>query len=282
MSNIKIICDTMSDLPTGLLEKYDIEVLPTLIIFEGKEYRAGVDINEDEFYEMLRKSESIPSTSQITYVTYKEVFEKYSNEGKSIIYLVGSSAASGTHQSARLAKEDVNGDIRIVDTYSLSIGGGMLVLEAAKMAEEGKDIDTIVRKIEEMKEDVEVFFSVSSLDYLHKGGRISGAKAAIGTILNINPILKVESGLVKQKAHVRGEGKVANALIEQLRSQVGDDFSEIDIYVGCGDRQSQLKKLITKVEKELSPRNTYQFKIGPCVGCHSGPSVIGVACMKNK
>lgn len=280
MSNIKLICDTISDLPDGFKEKYDIEVIPTLVIFEDKEYRAGVDISSEEFYKKLRSSKKIPSTSQITYMTYKDVFEKYTNQGKIVLYMVGSSAASGTHQSARMAISDIDGDVRIVDTFNLSIGGGMLVEEAAKMIAAGHDIDYIVKSIEEKKDKVEVFFSVNSLEHLHKGGRISGVKAAIGNVLNISPILTIEDGLVKQKTQVRGTNKVSSALISQLKESVGEDFCDKTIYVGCGDDIKQLDKLIAKVEKELSPMNICTFKIGPCVGCHSGPSVIAVACLK--
>ena len=209
MCNIKILCDTINDVPQDIIEKYDIDVIPTSIIFSEKEYKAGVDIKGDEFYDLLKNSDSIPSTSQITYVTYKEVFDKYTSQGKTILYLVGSSAASGTYQSAILAKNDVdNGDIHIVDTYSLSIGGGMLIHEAAKMVAGGKDIDTIINTIEALKNNVHVYFSVNSLTHLHKGGRISGAKAAIGSVLNIIPILKIEDGkfIYETDENMRGVG----------------------------------------------------------------------------
>ena len=87
MSNIKIICDSMNDIPKDMLDKYDIEQIPLTVIFEGKEYRAGVDIDGDEFYKLLKNSSSMPTTSQVTYITYKEVFEKYIKEGKTILYM---------------------------------------------------------------------------------------------------------------------------------------------------------------------------------------------------
>lgn len=280
MSNIKVLCDTMNDVPDNIKEAYDIEVLPTTIIFEGKEYKAGVDIGEDDFYKLLRSTESIPSTSQITYAIFKETFEKYINEGKKVLYLAGSSAASGTYQSAMIAKNDIEGDIYIFDTYGLSIGGGILIGEAIKMVTKGYDMEHIVSKLEEQKEKVSVFFSVDSLDYLQKGGRISGTKAAIGTLLNIKPILKIEDGLVKQKTQVRGSKKIIPSLIEQLRLEIGEDFSDKDVYVGYGDAVDEHKKFMEKVKEELKPRNVYTFRIGSCVSCHSGPSVLGIACVK--
>ena len=280
MNNIKIIYDTMNDLPENIEEKYDIDMLSATIIFQGKEYKSGVDIDTEEFYKLLKNNKEMPTTSQVTYLTFKETFEKYLNEGKKVLYIAGSSAASGTYQSAMLAKNDIESDdIYIFDTYSLCIGGGLLVLEAAKMVEEGLDIDTIINKLEEYKEKVEVYFSVDSLDYLHKGGRISGAKAAVGTLLNIKPILKIEDGLVKQKTQVRGSKKIIPTLIEKLKEEVGDDFSDKDVYVGYGDDLETHEKFIERVKEELCPKNVYTFRIGSCVACHSGPTVMGIACL---
>ena len=280
MSNIQIICDTMNDVPKEIVEKYNIEILPATIVFDGIEYKAGVDIEGDEFYKMLRSSNSMPTTSQVTYATFKDTFEKYLDEGKKILYLSGSSAASGTYQSAMIAKNDIESDdIHIFDTYSLCIGGGMLITEAAIMAQESNDIDYIINKLNENKKKVEVYFSVDSLDYLHKGGRISGTKATIGTILNIKPILKIEDGVVKQKTQVRGSKKIIPTLIEQLKLQVGDDFSDKEVYVGYGDDIEECNKFVEKVKNELSPKSVRIFQIGACVACHSGADVFGLACL---
>ena len=280
MSNIQIICDTMNDVPKEIVEKYNIEILPATIVFDGIEYNAGVEIEGDEFYKMLRSSNSMHTTSHVTYATFKDTFEKYLDEGKKILYLSGSSAASGTYQSAMIAKNDIESDdIHIFDTYSLCIGGGMLITEAAIMAQESNDIDYIINKLNEYKEKVEVYFSVDSLDYLHKGGRISGSKATIGTILNIKPILKIEDGVVKQKTQVRGSKKIIPTLIEQLKLQVGDDFSDKEVYVGYGDDIEECNKFVEKVKNELSPKSVKIFQIGACVACHSGPDVFGLACL---
>ena len=279
MNDIKIICDTMNDVPQDIVDKYDIDVLPATIIFNEKEYKAGVDLSGDEFYKMLKNSKDMPKTSQITYATFIEVFNKYIDEGKIVLYLAGSSAGSGTYQSAMLAKSDVEGPVYIFDTYSLSIGGGMLIKEAAIMAKEGKPIEDIILKLEELKDKVHVYFSVDSLDYLHKGGRISGTKAAVGTLLNIKPILKIEDGLVKQRSQVRGSKKIIPALMDKLIEEVNGDFSEIDVYVGYGYDLELRDQFVEKVKEKLNPRNVYTIQIGACVACHSGPDVLGLACL---
>lgn len=280
MSKIKILCDAMSDLPEGVIGKYDIEVIPTSILLEGKEYKAGLDITSKEFCHMLRNTESMPTTAQVPYLTYKEVFERNLKDNDKIIYLAGSSAASGTSQTARLVASDIEGEIHIIDTYNLSIGGGIVVLEAIKMVEEGKTVEEVVQRIEGIKSKVRVFFSVGTLDYLQKGGRISSVKATIGTILNICPILNIEEGLVKQKGQVRGKNRVIPELINSLRESVGEDFSDKIVYIGCGDEFAQREKLIKKVESELSPKRIEIFEVGSCIVSHSGPSVLAISCIK--
>ena len=280
MNNIKIIYDTMNDLPENIDGKYDIDMLPTTIIFQGKEYKAGVDIDNDEFYKLLRDNKEIPTTSQVTYMTFKETFEKYVKEGKKVLYMAGSSKGSGTYQSAMLAKNDIESDdIYIFDTYSLCIGGGLLVLEAAKMVEEGLDIDTIIKKLEEYKDKVQVYFSVDSLDYLYKGGRISGTKAAVGSLLNIKPILNVKDGLVVQKSQVRGKKQIFTSLVNSLVEKYGDDLTDRTIFLGYGDNKGDLETLRETLLKHAKVKNVYDVNIGCVICSHSGPGVIGRSCM---
>ena len=279
MNNIKIICDTMSDLQPGIAEKYDIDILPANIIFNEKEYKAGIDLTTEEFYKMLRSSKEIPKTSQIPILTFVDTFEKYINEGKTILYLAGSSAASGIYQTAMLVKNQIEGPLYIFDTYSLSVGSGMLVEKAAIMANEGKSVDEIISKLEEVKANSHVYFSVDSLEYLHKGGRISSTKAAVGTLLNIKPILTIEDGLVKQKSQVRGSKKLIPSLIQMQINDIGYDFSNIDIYVGHNDDTELKDAFVQKIKEELNPRNIYTVQIGACVACHSGPDIMGLACI---
>lgn len=277
MNKIKIICESMSDLPTKIEE---VEILPVTIIFEGKEYRAGVDLDTDEFYKKLRNSSSMPTTSQVTYTTFREVFERYINEGYKVLYMAGSSAASGTYQSAMLAKNDLESDdIYVFDTFSLSAGGGMLIYEASKMVKEGNGIDYILKKLEEYKENVHLFFSVDSLEYLKKGGRISGATATIGNLLNIKPILNIEDGLVKQRSKVRGSKKIIPTLINELKEVVNGDFSQKIVCVGYGDDLKLRDEFVEKVKQELSPKEIFIFQIGSCVASHSGPDVLGLGCL---
>ena len=274
---IKILCDSITDLPIEIIKKHNIDIVPLTVILNEKEYLDRVDITTNEFYKMLRENDTMPKTSQATYAQFVKFFEKYKDD--EILYLAGSSAASGTYQSAVLAKGDVDANITIFDTFNLSIGAGPLVIKACEMVEKGLSVDEIVKNLENLKNDIEVIFSVDTLEYLKKGGRISSTKAALGSLLNIKPILKIEDGLVKQKTQVRGSKKIIPTLIEKLKEEIGDDFSDKDVYVGYGDNLETNEKFVEKVKEELSPKNVYTFRIGSCVACHSGPTVIGIACL---
>ena len=118
---IKLICDSLCDIPMELAEKYDIEIMPLTIIIDGREYKDGIDMTNEEFYETMKKISTMPKTSQATYMQFKEVFDKYKDD-YSIICITGSSRSSSTYQSAVIAKNDTDGDIHIFDTLNLSLG----------------------------------------------------------------------------------------------------------------------------------------------------------------
>ena len=179
--------------------------------------------------------------------------EKYKDD--EILYLAGSSAASGTYQSAVLAKGDVDANITIFDTFNLSIGAGPLVIKACEMVEKGLSIDEIVKNLENLKNDIEVIFSVDTLEYLKKGGRISSTKAALGSLLNIKPILNVKDGLVVQKSQVRGKKQIFTSLVNSLIEKYGD------------------------LLKHAKVKNVYDVNIGCVICSHSGPGVIGISCI---
>ena len=152
MNDIKIVCDSLSDVNKEYLEKYDIDVVPLTLILNGKEYRDSIDMRPEEFYKILREENAYPKTSQATYAQFKEVFDKYTKEGKTILYISGSAAATGTCQSAVMAKNDTEGEIYIYDSNNLTFGAGFFVVKAAEMISEGKSIDEVFKALDEIKE----------------------------------------------------------------------------------------------------------------------------------
>jgi DegV family protein with EDD domain len=282
MNKIKIICDSLSDIPKELIDKYDIEVVPLTVILDDKEYKDGVDISNDEFYKILREQNAYPKTSQATYPQFKEVFEKYVNEGRKILYIAGSSVATGTYQSAVLAKNDIDGEIYTYDSQTFSYVIGILVVKAAELAQQGKDIDEILDEIKVLREKTYVLFSVDTLEYLQKGGRISSTKAAIGSILNIKPILDIKNGLVSPVCQVRGKKHVISKMIELIKENCGTDLTNQVICIGYSDDFKERDALTQVVKEEFNPKEILYFQIGTCVGSHAGPGLTGIICLKNK
>lgn len=280
MSNIKVVCDSLSDIPKTLIGEYDIDIVPLTIIIDGNEYRDGIDISINEFYTKLRTEKVVPKTSQATYIQFKEVFDKHIKDGKTILYVGGSSAASGTYQSGIMAKNDIDGDIYTFDTMNFSYGAGMQVVQAAKMAKEGKNIEDILNQLEIMKDKMDVIFSVDTLEYLQKGGRISSTKAAIGTMLNIKPILEVRDGLVTNIAQVRGKKNVISKMVELVKERGGANLSDKTIGIGHGDNEDELIKLKEMIQKEINPKDIVILDVGTSIGTHAGPGVMGIFYMK--
>lgn len=279
MSNLKIICDSLSDIPKILREECDIEMVPLTVRFGEAEYKDGIDLSSKEFYDMLRGGGQ-PQTSQATYAQFKEVFDSFIDEGKSILYISGSSRATGTYQSAVMAKNDINGDIYTFDTESFSYGCGMQVVEAAKMAKNGANIEDIMKKLEYMRDNMYVAFCVDELKYLQRGGRISSSKAVLGNMLSIKPILEIKDGLVTPVAQVRGKKNVFSKIIDLVKENCGEDLSDKDIAIGHGDSEEDMNKLKDLAAEVLNPKSIIITDVGSCVGAHAGPGIMGVFCVR--
>ena len=276
---IKLICDTMSDVPSEIIEKYNIHVVPTMVTIDGKDYVDGVDITEEEFYKVLRSSKELPKTSQATYAQFKEVFDQYINDYDEILFIGGSSKASGTYQSAVLASKDCEGKatIHTFDTMNFSAGGAVFIIKACLLLDEGKSSSEIVNILESLKGTQKVFVSVDTLEYLKKGGRISTAKATLGTLLNLKPILELEDGLIAAKGQVRGTKQMINSIISNALDG-NNDFSDKIVVYGCGDNLKDgetLKNIILS----KNPKIAYEVKAGVSITAHSGPAIVGIACL---
>ncbi len=281
MSDIKIICDSLSDLTDEDLKKYDIDMVYITIVIDGVEYKERLELSIDEFYKRLREENVYPTTSQVSFSEFKDIFKKYLDQGRQILYICASSAATGTYQSASLAKQyledegyDVSG-LKIIDSMQLSYGVGLLLLKACEMRENGASLDEIVEDIEKVKGNYSyIVFSVDTLEYLKKGGRISSTKAALGNMLNIKPILYMNDiGTVSQIGHARGRKNLASKMIGFLKEEIGDTMQGKTLYVGLSDGLEEAKKVEEKVVEEFKPDDVKYIKIGAGIGTHGGPGI---------
>ena len=276
MNNLKIICDSLADVPENLVKRYDIEVIPLTIRINNVEYKDGQNLTNEEFYKLIKECKEIPKTSQATYVQFEEVFKKYLNQGKSILYISGSSKVTGTYQSAMITKNDLQGEIHIFDSLNLSYGCGAQVVTACEMNEEGKSIDEIIKKLEEIRDNILVLFAVDNLEYLKKGGRLSASKAVIGSMLSIKPILQMQDGLVVNIDQARGHKKVISKMISMAKNYVKDDIENKRIGIAHGDNEIEFEKLKEAIKSELNFNQMTETKIGPSIGSHTGAGTIGL------
>lgn len=276
MAKIQIITDSMTDIPKHLIDEYHIIVIPLTINFEDGEYRDGIDLTGEEFYNKLTQVKELPKTSQVTPNRFMEVFKEVLEEGKEIICINGSSKASGTHQGALLAKNELDNDkIHVFDTMGLCFGGGFFVYEAAKMVKEEKNIEEIIEKLTTMRSKVDHIFTVDTLEYLKKGGRLNPMKATIATILNVKPILTVVDGLVESLDKVRGSKKVIGKMVE-LAKERGGDFSNKTVAIAHANNPEKAEELIEIVKSELNPKEILLTEIGCTIGTHAGPGTLAI------
>lgn len=280
--DIKLICDSLCDIPDDLYNKEYLEIVPLTLILDGKEYRDNIDLTKEEFYERALKSSQVPKTSQATYMQFKEVFDKAMEEGKKVICITGSSTKSGTYQSALLAKNDTDGPIHVFDTEQLSLGAGQYVVRACDMIDEGLSYDEVLSGLEKVRDTVSILFAPSSFDFLKKSGRVNLSTAILGNMLNIKPIFIMEKGEIALVSKVRGVKKLVGKLIDMVLEKNEKYLGEITVIVGYGSNLESFVKLKEEVEKRLEDKvkKIVYAKGGACICSHTGPDIIAISYSK--
>lgn len=277
---IKILTDSCCDLPIEIINEYNIDVLPIVVLKDEKEYFDQINITPKEVYDGMRKGE-IFKTAQISPISFQEKFEEYARDKVSVIYVAFSSALSGTYQTSLFVKESIKEeypdfDIDIVDTKAASLGFGLIVLHAAKLAKEGKTKEEILNEISSVRNRLESIFTVDDLEYLFRGGRVSKTAAVVGGLLNIKPILEVsEEGKLVPVEKIRGRNKVFKRMIEMMSERGKDaDLENQIVAISHGDDIESANKLKEMVEQTFGTKTFIMNMIGAAVGSHSGPGTI--------
>ena len=272
---IKLICDSMCDIPEEINNKEFVEMIPLTINIDNKEYKDGVDFTKEEFYNILENSHDLPKTSQVTYVDFKDRFEKYTKEGYDVICITGSSKASGTFQSANLAKADVDGNIYIFDSLFLSLGSGQYIIKASHLIEEGNlNAKEIVEELEKMRESVNLLFVPFTLEYLKQSGRLPSVVSFVGNMLSIKPICTMQDGKNKILSKVRGTKQIASKLVDMILEMNNGNLEDKIITIGYGSNEEDFKKLQEEVSKRIKAKKVYITRGGSCICSHTGPGKI--------
>ena len=278
---IKLFTDTSANLPVSIIREYGIEVVPFSYTINGKEvpYSAEKDFNGKAFYEAMRAGAEV-KTSMINVSDFMAAFEQWIAKGDAVIYVGMSGGISGTAHSAKLAAEELlekypAAKIAAIDTYAASLGEGFLVIETAKMIERGDPFLKIVKKIELLRKNMCQFFTVDDLAYLRKGGRISGAAAVVGTVLNIKPILRGdENGKIVLCGKIRGFNKSMEALANKYDELVFDKTA--DVGIAHADNPEGAQRLEDILRAKGFSGELLKVVYEPVTGSHVGPGTIAL------
>ncbi len=276
-SRIAVVTDSTCDLPRDLAKEYNIHIVPQVLIMGTKTWRDGVNIDPPTFYALLQTSSDFPASSQPSVPDFMEVFSRLAKDYDGIAAILVSDELSGTLNSARMAKESLPGvPIEIVDTRSVSMQLGFIVLAAARAAAAGADLQTVTDTARAMIGHASVYFVVDTLEYLHRGGRIGAASRLFGTALNLKPLLAIKDGIVQPVTKVRSRRKALGTLVQLLDEELaGKERIQMSVLHVAAPEEAD--RLAEQLAARYQPAEVIHAECGPVVGTHAGPGTLGVA-----
>ena len=272
---IRIITDSTSDIPLESQQSLGIDIVPLSVIIDGKKYTDGVDLKKEQFYRLLAKSTTLPTTSQVNPDGFLGLFQQYADAGDDVVAILISSKLSGTYQSAVIAKEMAGSDrILVLDSKSATFGLALLVYEAIRMRDEDASVAEIYDHLMALRDNITFCAGVDTLKYLKMGGRLSSSAAIIGGMLHIKPLVSIMDGEVKAVGKVRGQKAVLTHLAELLKRHPPD--TRYPLVFGHTQAPALLEELLGLVSG-IPAGPTYICEIGCVIATHSGPGCIGFA-----
>jgi len=281
MSKVAVITDSTAYLPDELLKKYQVEIVPLSIIWEDKTYRDGVDIQPAEFYKRLVTSKAMPTTSQVTISSMKTAFDSLLEQGYDVLGIFISSKFSGTVASALQAREMIPNStdrIAIVDSLSTTMALGWPVLTAARAAQSGEDLVSCTKVAEAARDNSGVLFVVETLEYLRRGGRIGGAQALLGTVLNIKPVLEMCQGQIEPVERIRTKTKALDRVTELVVERIAGR-KPVRLAAVHANAEAEASLLLEAACARLNPIESYCCPLSPVVGSHAGPGTVALTYM---
>jgi DegV family protein with EDD domain len=278
---MKIITDSTADLPKELALKFDLEIVPLTIHLGDKSWKDYYDVEPDEYYELLKKSSAFPTTSQPTPQDFVNAYTPFVEKGEPVLSIHLSSRLSGTFQSALLARSQFpEARIEVVDSVQASFALSMIILICAEKAKQGASLESVADFARQIGEQTETYFSVDSLEYLHRGGRIGKAQAFLGTLMKIKPLLKLVKGEVQPVEKIRTRDRLLNRFVEMVEQAV-QDSSRLLLAVAESDNGEVMSALLERLEKIPGVSMVFRGKIGGVITSHVGPGALGVAFVKD-
>ncbi len=283
MARVAIVTDSAADLDPASASALGITVIPLIVSFGSTSYRAGVDLTTEAFWERMTAPDApFPTTAASSPGTFREAFEGCFTAGADALVCVDvGSTLSGTFKSAQIARELLpEREIYLVDSRSASMGVGLLAMLGAALAREGVPADAIARTLEIRVADVEVIVVLDTLEFLRRGGRISGPKATIGTLLGVKPIISVRDGAVDTIDRVRTRSRARERAISFLTSEPIESLAIL--HTMSADLEAFSQALLAAVPDGIDATRVSSQLIGSSVGPHIGPGAVGAAILRRR
>lgn len=274
---VRIITDSTLDTTPEVLK--ELTLVPLTITFGDEQFVDRVDIDHQTFYKKLIESDILPVTSQATPIAFEETFRKAIDEGAEVVCITLSSALSGTYQSAMIAAAEFEGKVFVIDSKTVAIGAGILTEVALKLAHDGKSAKEIADILTEEREKIRIIALLDTLEYLHKGGRISKTVAIAGGLLSIKPVVNFVQGKINLLGKARGSKQGNNLLVKEIEASGGVDFDKPLMLGYTGIHDGLLQKYIED-SAYLWEGNVHTLRttaIGSVIGTHIGPGAIAAA-----
>ena len=276
-NKIQIVTDSTADLSADFIKKNNIIVIPLYVNFPERTYKDGVDIHPKEFYPMLEQSKNnLPKTSTPSINDFIDTYKPLIDQGFEIISIHISSGLSSTASMAEAAARTLKGKIQVFDSKSISSGIGLQVLSTVEMIKNNLSMDNIMDKLSEIRQRTEIFFSLDTLEYLEKGGRIGKVSALLGSLLKIKPIVRVDNGTYVPLDKVRNQKQAIYKMAEHMLKTIGEELPK-HIAIAHGAAEEAGAYLKKTVEEKLDMKVDFFGETGPVIGVHTGPGVLGIA-----
>ncbi len=278
MSKVAVVTDSTAYLPQELIEKYHITVLPLAVVWGEEVLRDGVDITPQAFYDRLPKAKTMPTTSQLTVEQVKGAFQSLLEQGCDIFAMFISSKFSGSYQSALQARKEIPGaaeKIAVVDSLFTTMAMGWPVLTAARAAQAGESLASVRKIAEHARDNSGVIFVVETLEFLRRGGRIGGAQALLGTMLNIKPLLEIRDGQIEPVEKVRTKAKAIERMLDLVASRVGGR-TPLRLAASHAGAEAEAQTMLAAACERMKPIEQLCVPLSPVIGTHAGPGTVAL------
>jgi DegV family protein with EDD domain len=279
MAGVRLVTDSSCDLPQEVADAHGITVVPLTIRFGDEELTDRVELTSEEFYRRMAAHDGLPETAAPSPGAFEEAFKAAGANGDQVVCLNISSALSATMASAQNAARALEGDIdvRVVDSKSITAGLGTLLILAAEAAESGADADGVIAAVEAAIPRTRIYGGLDTLENLRKGGRIGGAQAMLGTMLSIKPVVDISTGVVEEAGKVRTRKKQMQFIVDKLKAA-----GAVERLVVCDGHAPDIEEFVDLVA-DVVPRDSFtRSTIGPVIGTHGGPRMVGLTWLAPK